>query len=142
MPAKPILPANMPLTERLTNLVKNLTEEQQQQLLDLLIEWQQNEQRGDHRIPCLIAVDYSTQDRVYHDFIQDLSKGGVFIETREPFAEGQRLSMTFSVSNDQNHFKISGEIIRTDDQGIAVRFSKKLSPYQEEIIKRSVAPKK
>jgi hypothetical protein len=125
------------LTDRLIGLIHNISEEKKAQLLELLLEWQKKEQRGDDRVPCLIPVDFSTQDRVYRDFIQNFSNGGVFIETRENLAPGQPVSLTFSAPNSQNHFKIVGTILRSEDKGVAVKFDKKLSPYQEEIIKKN-----
>ena len=116
----------------------NLSAEKQEQLLELLIEWQQTEQRDDERIPCLIAVSYADQKRVYHDFIQDLSKGGVFIETREPLTVGEKISMTFAMPASQSHFKVTGEIVRSASDGVGIRFENKLSKYQEEIIRRLV----
>lgn len=132
----------MGLEERIANLVRNLSEEKKQQLLDVLIEWQQNEQRDDERMSCLISVDYATNKRAYKDFIQDLSKGGVFIETRAAFAIGEVLSMTFNMPNTQFHFKVTGKIVRVDPVGIGIRLNHKLSSYQEDMIKKTVDPKK
>ncbi len=107
-------------------------------MLDVLIEWQQNEKRDDGRMSCLISVDYSSNKRAYKDFIQDLSKGGVFIETRATFAIGEALSMTFNMPNTQFHFKVTGKIVRVDPVGIGIRFNHKLSSYQEDMIKRTI----
>lgn len=126
------------LMERITSLVANLSDEKKQMLLDTLIEWQQKEQRSDSRITCLIAVDYATQNRAYRDFMQDLSKGGVFIETREPLHIGETLSLTFTMPKSGNHFKIAGKIVRSDDKGVGVEFDTKLTQYQEEIIKGAI----
>lgn len=131
----------MDIGDRVKSLVDNLSEKRKRQLLDLLIEWQQKEQRDDERIPCLIAVDYSDKKRVYHDFIQDLSKGGVFIETREPLTIGEQISMTFAMPNTQNHFKVSGKIVRLANDGVGIRFDNKLSIYQEEIIRKLINDK-
>lgn len=128
--------ANQSLTDRLIALIHNITDEKKEKLLELLLDWQKNEQRGDDRVPCLIPVDFSTQDRVYRDFIQNFSNGGVFIETRENLAPGEPVSLTFSAPNSQNHFKIVGTILRSENSGVAVKFEKKLSRYQEEIIKK------
>jgi Tfp pilus assembly protein PilZ len=125
------------LTDRLIGLIHNISEAKKEQLLELLLDWQKKEQRGDGRVPCLIPVDFSTQDRVYRDFIQNFSNGGVFIETRENLAPGEPVSLTFSAPNSQNHFKIVGTILRSEEKGVAVQFDKKLSPYQEEIIKKN-----
>lgn len=126
------------IIERIKSLIDNLSEEKQEQLLELLLEWQQTEQRNDERIPCLIAVSYADQKRVYHDFIQDLSKGGMFIETREPLTVGEKISLTFAMPEGQSHFKISGKIIRSAKEGVGVQFENKLSKYQEEIIRKLV----
>lgn len=128
--------------ERIRSLIDNLSDEKKEKLLDLLIEWQQYEQRSDERIPCLIAVDYSDQKRVYHDFIQDLSKGGVFIETKEPLEIGERISLTFAMPATQNHFKISGKIVRAAKEGIGIQFENKLSQYQEEIIRKLISDRR
>ena len=129
---------NAELTQRVMNLVANLSAEKKQILLEILIEWQQKEQRSDSRVACLIAVDYATQKRAYRDFMQDLSKGGVFIETREPLNTGETISLTFTIPNSQNHFKMAGKIVRTDDKGVGVEFDTKLSQYQERIIKDAI----
>lgn len=127
--------------DQLTDLIKTISDEKKKRLLDLLNDWQKEEKRGDERIPCLISVDYSTKDRVYRDFIQDLSNGGVFIESRDFFSKGQEVAMTFSLPNSQTHFKITGEVVRNEKSGIGVQFSKKLSQYQEQIIKHSMIKK-
>ncbi len=124
--------------DQLTDLIKTISDKKKKHLLDLLNEWQKEEKRGDERIPCLISVDYSTKDRVYRDFIQDLSNGGVFIESIDAFSLGQEVAMTFSLPNSQSHFKIAGEVVRNEKKGIGVKFTKKLSQYQEQIIKRSI----
>jgi Tfp pilus assembly protein PilZ len=123
------------LMERITDLIAGLSDEKKQMLLETLIEWQQKDQRSDHRITCLIAVDYATQKRAYQDFMQDLSKGGVFIETREPLNIGEALSLTFSVPKSDSHFKIAGKIVRSDEKGVGVEFDTKLSQHEEEVIK-------
>ena len=57
----------------------------------------------------------------------------MFIETKEPFANGQNIALTFSIPNSEIPFRISGEIVRTADNGIAVQF-KPITEYQKEII--------
>jgi len=126
------------IEERIRSLIENLSEDKKKELLEVLLEWQQVEQRDDERIPCLIPVDYADKKRVYRDFIQDLSKGGVFIETREPLTIGEQISMTFAMPETQNHFKVSGKIVRAAKEGIGIKFDNKLSKYQEEIIRKLI----
>lgn len=69
-----------------------------------------------------MAVDYSTQDHIYKDFIQDISTGGVFIQTHMPFTVGQEVSLTFPLPNYQKHIKVIGEVVRSTTQGVGVKF--------------------
>ena len=80
------------------------------------------EKRSYARKPFFMPVDYSTQDRVYRDFIKDISTGGVFIETLRPLPVGHKISMAFSFPNLRQNFKISGGVVRMDPKGIGVAF--------------------
>ena len=129
------------MTDRLIQAVTNLSPQRKKMLEELLREWERLDYREDSRIPCFLPVDYSTSDRVYQDFINNLSNGGVFIETLSPFRVGQALSLIFSVPSLQKTFKILGEIVRTEQDGIGVKFSKKLTPYQKELIHSAISRK-
>jgi Tfp pilus assembly protein PilZ len=126
------------LTERLIKAVSILSIERKRMLDELIQEWDRLDYREDSRISCFLAVDYSTTDRVYQDFINNLSSGGVFIETTAPFHSGQSVSLTFSVPSLGKTFKIAGTIVRTEQDGIGVQFLKKLTPYQKELIHSAV----
>jgi len=83
---------------------------------------QKEEKRTYVRKPFFMSVDYSTQDRVYRDFIKDISTGGVFIETLRPLPVGQEISMAFSFPNLRQNFKINGDVVRMGSKGIGVAF--------------------
>lgn len=129
---------SLKITDRIMSLVQNLSDEKKNSLLELLVEWQQKENREQPRISCNFPVDYSTRSRVYHDFIQDLSKGGLFIETRETLVMKELISLTFTLPKSGTHFKITGKIVRIGEQGVAIEFDEKLSKYQEEAIIKSL----
>lgn len=120
--------------DRLIELITNMSLEKQRKLLELLDEWEILGKREHDRRSCLIAVDYSTKERFFRDFIQDISAGGVFIETRELFAAGQEIFLTFSIPNSDIPFRITGRVTRTDDDGVAVKFQD-VTRYQEEILR-------
>jgi hypothetical protein len=44
------------------------------------------------------------------------------------------VTVTLNIPNSQYHFKISGELVRAEPIGIAVKF-KKMTRYQAEIVK-------
>jgi uncharacterized protein (TIGR02266 family) len=84
----------------------------------------EEEKRSYIRKSFFMPVDYSTRDRVYKDFIKDISTGGVFIETVRPLPVGQEISMALSFPNLRQNFKISGDVVRMDPKGIGVAFVK------------------
>jgi uncharacterized protein (TIGR02266 family) len=110
------------ITARLIELIKNMPEDEQRALLKDLEEKPFEGRRKHARKSFLMAVDYSTQDHVYKDFIQDISTGGVFIQTHMPFSVGQEVSLTFPLPNYQKHIKIVGEVVRSNPQGVGVKF--------------------
>jgi Tfp pilus assembly protein PilZ len=80
------------------------------------------ERRKHIRKPFFMVIDYSVRGRNYKDFIQNISTGGVFIETRLTLGAGQNVTMSFPLPNSQQHVKISGEIVRSSLKGIGVKF--------------------
>jgi len=122
------------ITTRLIELIKKMPKEEQRALLKELEERLFEGKREHERKPFLMAVDYSTQDHVYKDFIQNISAGGVFIQTNMPFSVGQEVSLTFPLPNYKKHIKIIGEVVRTTPQGVGVKF-KMADQDQKAIIK-------
>ena len=58
----------------------------------------------------------------FTDFIQDISHGGVFIQTNGNFYVDQKIAMTFSMPKSEKDITVSGKIVRVDSQGIGVKF--------------------
>ncbi len=95
---------------------------------------QVEEKRKHPRKTCLISVECSIKDSIFTNYIYNISSAGIFIETTEPFEEGQRVALKILAPYNltkANH--IIGEVVRVEPDGIAVRF-KKESPEQEEMI--------
>ena len=122
-----------PYADRLYEIISAMSENEQKQLLNDLEGGKTKQIRKHPRKECLITVNYASKGRAYQNFIQDISTEGVFIETREPFAVGDKLLLTISYSNEQRPFKIEGEVARTDPKGVGIKF-KKVSQVQEELI--------
>lgn len=113
--------------------IKTLSPGQQTELMALIDDRWGKKSRKDERQDFFMTVDYVVGDRYYRDFIQDMSDSGVFIRTRQIFEPGQDILMTFMSPDLKIPFKIPGEIMRTRDTGIGVRF-KKESQVQGEVI--------
>ena len=121
-------------TARLFELIKTMSEDEQLALLKELGERFSKGRRKHEREPFFMVADYSTEDRVYRDYIQNVSAGGVFIETHMPFTSGQEVSLAFPLPNYQKYIKIIGEVARVTPQGIGVVF-KLVKQEQETMVK-------
>jgi len=121
-------------TARLFELIKRMPEDEQLTLLKELGERFSKGRRKHEREPFFMVADYSTENHVYRDYIQNLSAGGVFIETHMPFTSGQEVSLAFPLPNYKKYIKIIGEVARVTPQGIGVVF-KMVNQEQETMVK-------
>jgi Tfp pilus assembly protein PilZ len=110
------------VTARLIELIRDMSEAVQRNLLKELQNKHTGEKRTYSRKTSLIAIDCSTHDVCLTNFIQDISSGGVFIETNAPLYVGQELKMNFSLPEVENPISIGGEVVRVDSHGIGVKF--------------------
>lgn len=130
------------LIGRLVELIHQLPGDRLKKLLDqlekmIIAEAKKEGERKNVRISCLISVDYADAERVFKDYIQDISAGGVFIKTRESFSMGEEIVLSMSLSGEGNAFKIPAEVVRKAPDGIGVRF-KMTSQVQQAIIESFV----
>jgi len=122
------------VTARLFELIKNMSQDERQALLKELEERLFKDKREYQRKPFFMIIDYSTEDRVYKEYIQNISAGGLFIETPLPLSVGQEVSLSFPLPNYQKYIRIAGEVVRISPQGIGVKF-KMVNQDQEAMIK-------
>lgn len=122
------------VVDQIIELVKGMPVNDQRILLEQLKDKVSKRRRLHTRKPYFMVVDYATHDRTYADFIKDISFSGVFIQTHKPFTIGQAISLTFPLPDQKKHIKINGEIIRTSEEGIGVKFHM-FDGSQEEMIK-------
>ena len=90
------------------------------------------ERRRHPRKACAIVVDYSINDHVYKNYIQNISAGGVLINARGPFLSGQEISMSFLLPHSQKYVRSTGKIAWIGQQEMGVRF-KDIEPKGSEL---------
>ena len=83
---------------------------------------EKTDQRKHPRRQTFIHVDCLGDKCVFTDFIQNISIGGLYIETQIPLFENQELSMSFSPPGSESIIKITGTVVRIDSKGIGVQF--------------------
>ncbi|MDY6953853.1 MAG: PilZ domain-containing protein [Thermodesulfobacteriota bacterium] len=99
-------------------------------LMNMLRAWQKKERRKASRKPWPEAVTCTAKDGAFKGFIQNISNGGVFIETPRTFSVGQELTLIFSPTSQQGPFsvdqegpiKITGKILWRVPRGIGIKF--------------------
>jgi Tfp pilus assembly protein PilZ len=84
-------------------------------------------------VDCFVSVDYTDSERIFKDYIEDISTSGGFIKTREVFSIGEEMVLSMSLSKDGSAFKIPATVVRAAPDGIGVKF-KTTSQVQEAII--------
>jgi hypothetical protein len=73
-----------------------------------------------------IPTECTSDGLNFTDVIQDISHGGVFIQTNGNFYVDQKISMTFSIPKSEKDITVSGKVVRADSQGIGVKFDELL----------------
>ncbi|CAB5099634.1 Protein serine/threonine phosphatase PrpC, regulation of stationary phase [Olavius algarvensis associated proteobacterium Delta 3] len=80
------------------------------------------EDSGDTGKPIRIAVDYDTEEVSNQGFVTQISDAGVFIETADPIALGEEISVTFSGTGEIPAFLFNGRVCRRDPKGMEICF--------------------
>ena len=119
--------------KKLFDAIIQLNQEQQTQVMIYVEELLAENKRMSARKACNIPINYATQDRIYSDSITDISKSGLFIETRRPLEVGEEIILSFNMHGYDRPFKIKGNIARSNRQGIGVEF-KEVKPYIAEML--------
>lgn len=125
------------VTTQLIERIKNMPLDQQIQLLKDLDKGSKEELRQSYRKYFFMIIDYNVEGQYFRDFIQDISEGGVFIESYQTFSVGQSILMSFMLPELLKPFKIGGEIVHVHPSGFGVKF-KIESQVQKEVIKSLV----
>jgi len=58
-----------------------------------------NERRKHLRVPTRILIQYRNADQFFTDYIQNISRGGIFVPTHDPLPEDTYLEIAFALPN-------------------------------------------
>ncbi|MBW2011491.1 MAG: PilZ domain-containing protein [Deltaproteobacteria bacterium] len=125
------------VTAQLIERIKNMSLDQQVELLKALDKSSKEGLRQSYRKNFFMIIDYNVEGQYFRDFIQDINEGGLFIETYQKFSAGQSILMSFMSPEFVKPFKIGGEIVHVRPYGFGVKF-KIENQVQEEAIKNLV----
>jgi hypothetical protein len=109
-------------TKRMSNLVNNLSIEEQRILARLLNDWEKRDQRLQPRIPCNIVTEYRALNRSYKDTIKNISLDGAFIESAHHLPVDLQINQHFFFPNFEIPIRSNSKIIWTTPIGFGVQF--------------------
>ena len=113
--------------ERLVAIIGEMSEQERSILLEQLEKRPPSERRKHPRKRYLADVRYVGGDRIYKDFIRNISLGGLLIETLETRGDlslGQEVTLSVPFPREKQYTRIIGEIVRISAQEIGIEFKK------------------
>jgi uncharacterized protein (TIGR02266 family) len=72
---------------------------------------EKEEKRAHKRFLRTLEVKYSTVKGLISDWTMNISKGGMFISTRDPLPEGTNLILKLKVPNSNEEIVLEGEVV-------------------------------
>ena len=120
-------------TTKLFNLILTLNPEQQRFLLKNVEKFILKEKRTSARKVCRIPVKYFYKERIYSNFIINISRDGCFIEAQKPLLAGEKILMDIQLDGDDKSFRIKGEVANTNRIGMGIEFEEVSSNLQKKL---------
>lgn len=87
------------------------------------------------RKPFRRATIFACQNRYFAGLTKNISKGGIFIETRNPFAIGQIITLVISRTKIEKGVMLKGEVVHRRPEGFGLKFLSLLKNGKEFKIK-------
>jgi Tfp pilus assembly protein PilZ len=83
---------------------------------------EKQESRRHHRKSFPRAVYFASRNRYYRGSINNISRGGIFIETRDVFTVGQTINLVIPGTKIDKGIMLKAEVVRFSETGIGLAF--------------------
>jgi Tfp pilus assembly protein PilZ len=90
------------------------------------------------RVPCNFTLDLAADGRAINCFARDISAGGIFVESCEPFSMQQPVSICLSLDDEHLALKLKGRVVRLEHEGIGIKYES-LTTYQKQIMNNLIS---
>jgi hypothetical protein len=117
--------------KRLLDLIDQMGVEEQRKLLEDL-QSDQGERRNHTRIPFTSPANCNTETVAFSDCVQNISTGGIFIETQSDLAIGEKISVTFS-DDEARSISLSGTVAWVGMGGCGIKFNSEFDDLLEKL---------
>ena len=128
----------MDIISEIKQRTEQLTPEQQEELLSILKEWQQEKKREFQRMRSKAQVDVASDRRLVQTDMRDISASGIYINTPGRFNLKEKVKVVFTIPGYEKPFKLTGRIVRVEEQGIAIQFEE-ITPYFKKILDDAIS---
>ena len=119
---------NSPTESRhLTQLIDNLTIDDQRMLARILNNWDDRDQRIQPRAPCSIITEYTVANRLHKGTMENISPGGAYISNQPLFPVSEEISQSFFIPNFEIPIRSMSKIIWVGSNGFGVQFKRFIS---------------
>jgi hypothetical protein len=118
---------------KLFNLIITLNPEEQRFLLKNVEKLILTEKRASARKVCRIPVRYFYYERVFNNFILNISRNGCFIETQKPLSVREKILMDIQLDGDDQSIRIKGEVAHANRMGMGIEFEEVSSNLLEKL---------
>ncbi|MBS3757212.1 MAG: PilZ domain-containing protein [Desulfobacterales bacterium] len=121
------------ITAKLFGLILKMPVEERETMLAELEARQSPSKRDYPRKQYFMSVQYVVNERLYDGFIKNISPTGMLIEASHEdttdIHTGDPVILTFKHPDANEQVKVTGDIIRKDEEGIGVNFHQLLSNF-------------
>ena len=111
-------------TQRLAELVDNLSLDDKRALSRLLNSWEKRDQRKHHREKCSIITELQVDNRNYKGLIRNISPYGAYIACPHQFPVNQIIIQSFFFPNFEIPIRSNSQIVWTGSDGFGVKFDR------------------
>ncbi len=106
----------------LSQLIDNLSIDDQRVLSRLLNTWEKRDQRKHPRMPCSIITEFVFNEQDYKGVMQNISLDGAFIVSRHELAVNQQIAQSFFFPNFEIPIRSNSKIVWVGAEGFGVQF--------------------
>jgi hypothetical protein len=106
----------------LSQLLDNLSIDDQRALSRLLNSWEKRDQRKNPRMPCRIITEFFVNDQEYKGVMRNICLDGAFVESRHELAVNQQIDQSFFFPNFEIPIRSRSKIVWIAPRGFGVQF--------------------
>ncbi len=118
---------------KLFNLILTLNSEEQRFMLKNIERLILREKRSSARKICRIPIRYFYNERIFKNFIVNISRHGCFIEAKKQFSVGEKILMEIQLGADDESIRIKGEVANANRMGMGIEFEEVSGEMSEKL---------